>query len=149
MSRDTVYSEEWLAERLSKMKQKPQSPDVAEAAKRTQQLESTPSKYKNKKTVVDGITFDSKKEAARYSELKLLERQGAIKDLALQVRIPLEVNHVRVCIYVCDFQYSIPARSVLGLTRWVFEDCKGMRTPVYILKKKLVKAILGIEILET
>ena len=44
----------------------------------------TTCKYKNKKTVYDGITFDSKKEAQRYSELKLLEKVGKIKNLKRQ-----------------------------------------------------------------
>ena len=46
-------------------------------------------KYGNKKTVVDGITFDSRKEAKRYQELKLLEKAGEIKDLRRQVKYEL------------------------------------------------------------
>ncbi len=112
----------------------------------TDKVDAAPSKYRNKKTEVDGIVFDSKKEAKRYQELKMLERTGDIKDLTLQVRIPLEVEGERVCVYVCDFRYY--GRKNGG---WypVYEDVKGKRTPVYLLKKKLVKAILGVDILET
>jgi hypothetical protein len=105
-------------------------------------------KYRNVKTEVDAIRFDSKREAARYQELKLLERAGEIRDLSLQVRLPLEVNGEKVCTYICDFHYFEKNKG-LGFGRWVYEDVKGKRTPVYLLKKKLVKAILGIEILET
>jgi dsDNA-binding SOS-regulon protein len=63
------------------------------------------SKYGAVRTEVDGISFASKKEARRYSELKLLERAGEIADLQLQPRFPLTVNGVRVCTYVADFQY--------------------------------------------
>ena len=57
MSRDTVYSEEWLAERLSKMKHKPQKGNVAEAPQRTQQLESTPSKKDYKAELVQQLNL--------------------------------------------------------------------------------------------
>lgn len=70
-----------------------------------------PSKYHATKTVVDGITFDSKKEAKRYAELKLLERAGAIRDLRRQVRYELisafdvPGKHYRPTSYVADFVY--------------------------------------------
>lgn len=99
-------------------------------------------KYRNKKVEIDGIVFDSKKEAKRYGDLKLLERAGQIRDLTLQVRMPLEVNGQKVCTYISDFRYQDRGQTV-------YEDCKGIRTPVYLLKRKLVKAILGVEILET
>lgn len=107
-----------------------------------------PSKYRNKKTEVDGIVFDSKKEAARYGELKLLERQGVIRDLTRQVRLPLEVDGERICVYVCDFRYFKKNKG-LSFGNWIYEDVKGLRTPVYLLKKKLVRALLKIDILET
>lgn len=95
-------------------------------------------KYNAKKTVVDGITFDSKAEAARYVELKLLEGQGVIKGLERQVRFRLQEGfgafdgkRVRPIDYVADFMY------VDNNGDTVVEDVKGMRTDVYKLKKKL------------
>jgi len=64
------------------------------------------SKYKNRKTVVDNIEFDSEREAARYGELKLLLLAGEITDLELQVPYEIEVNGVPVCTYIADFRYS-------------------------------------------
>ena len=107
-----------------------------------------PSKYKNKKTEVDGIVFDSKKEAARWLELKALEAAGAIRRLSRQVRIPLEVNGTVVAHWVADFAYY----EDLQMLRPVWEDVKSDYTrklPVYRLKKKLVKAIYGVDIKET
>lgn len=100
-------------------------------------------KYGNKKTVVDGIKFDSIAEAARYGALKLMVRANMIDSLELQKRYKLEVNGVLVCSYVADFVYRFCGTGVI-----VCEDVKGMKTPVYNLKKKLMKAIHGIEIRE-
>ena len=62
-------------------------------------------KYNNIKTEIDGITFDSKKEANRYCELVLLKKAGAIKDLETQPKFPLYVNTNKVCSYIADFRY--------------------------------------------
>lgn len=86
-------------------------------------------KYRNIPTTVDGITFASKKEAIRYAELKLLERQKEISDLVLQPSFPLYAG-IR---YIADFCY-IDKRTPEKLT---IEDVKGMRTDVYKLKIKL------------
>jgi hypothetical protein len=102
------------------------------------------SKYKAIRTEVDGITFSSKKESKRYADLKLLEKAGKIKNLHLQPVIPLPVKEEMICRYVADFGYWDNEKNVD-----ILEDCKGCKTPVYRLKKKLVKAIYGIEILET
>lgn len=101
------------------------------------------SKYGNVKTVIDGITFASKREGARYQELKLMERAGEIDLLMLQPKFRLDVNGEKICTYVADFQYDD-----LRTDKTVVEDAKGMKTPVYQIKKKLVKAIFGIEIVE-
>lgn len=96
------------------------------------------SKYKAKKTLVDGIVFDSKKEAARYQELKLLEKAGVIKDLSLQPNFLLQDKFKyqgkthRKIEYIADFQYYI-----IKDKKWVIEDVKGFKTDVYKLKKKL------------
>ena len=101
-----------------------------------------PLKYRNIKTAVDGVVFDSQKEARRYGELRLMERAGQIHDLALQPRFPIVINGVKVCTYVADFSYHDQQ------DRKFYEDVKGMLTPMYRLKKKLVKAVYGVEITE-
>lgn len=103
----------------------------------------TVAKYRNRKTVVDGITFDSVKEARRYGELKRLERAGEIRGLELQPRFPIIVNGIKVCEYRADFDYYNAAGNQ------IVEDVKGFKTPIYNLKKKLMRAVYGIDILET
>ena len=104
-----------------------------------------PLKFRNRKTEVDGITFDSKREATRYQDLKVAERCGLISDLKLQVSYPLEVNSVLIGRYVCDFEYIEEGKKVV-------EDTKSEYTRKlmwYRMKKKLMLAIYGIEIRET
>lgn len=100
-------------------------------------------KYGNRKTVADGITFASAKEARRYGELKLLERAGQISELTLQPRFPLTVGGLKVCTYVADFQY----RDML-LDEIVVEDVKGHKTREYIIKSKLFRALKGFPVVE-
>ena len=99
-------------------------------------------KYRAIKTTVDGITFASHKEAMRYQELMLLLHSNNIQNLRLQVNYPIVINGVKVCSYVADFVYISNGKEVV-------EDTKGVRTPYYKLKKKLMKAIYGIEIFES
>ena len=116
-------------------------------------------KYGNKKVVADGYTFDSEKEADRYTQLELMEKCGDIHGLAVHPEFPLVVNGQLICIYTADFSYVDHGGDL------VVEDTKGIgkpmrtgihekrrrfttRTPVYQLKKKLMKAIRGIEIRE-
>lgn len=101
-------------------------------------------KYRAVRTTVDGITFASKKEAARYTELKLLQKAGEITDLKLQPKIVLNAGGVHICDYRADFFYYDRKTQTL-----IYEDCKGFKTPVYRLKKKLALALVGIEIRET
>ena len=107
-------------------------------------------KYGNRKTVIDGHTFDSKREAARYGVLKLLERTGTITDLELQPRFELipkqrrdDGRPERACEYVADFRYT-DART----GQQVIEDAKGMRTRDYIIKRKLLLQVHGISVRE-
>jgi len=100
------------------------------------------SKYGAVKTEVDGIVFDSKKEARRYLELKTMEKAGVISALELQPSFDLVVNGVKIGKYKGDFRYVVNGT-------YVVEDCKGMKTPVYRLKKKLMLALHSITILET
>jgi len=102
-------------------------------------------KYGNKKVTVQGIKFDSKWESQRYLYLKSLERAGTVKDLELQVRYNLMVNNEKICAYIADFRYQKQNKE--GDWYEVVEDAKGVETPEFKLKKKLMKACLGIEIL--
>ena len=99
-------------------------------------------KYRAQPVVIDGIRFASKREGTRYMELKLLEKAGQIKNLELQPRYDLIVNGVNCGFYKGDFRYFEGGKRVV-------EDVKGVRTPVYSLKAKLVKALYSVEIKET
>jgi hypothetical protein len=101
------------------------------------------SKYGAVRTTVDGITFASKAEASRYTQLKLLAKAGHISSLRLQPRYPLTINGTVVGTYVADFAFLDERTGKL-----VVEDVKGYATPVYKLKRRLVKALYGIEITE-
>lgn len=105
-------------------------------------------KYKSKKTEVDGIVFDSKKEAKRYQELKKLLESGDIQNLELQkkfVLIPAQrINGKcveRECAYKADFTYKVGDMTVV-------EDTKGFKTKDYIIKRKLMLKVYGIQIRE-
>jgi len=100
------------------------------------------SKYGNKKVVADGMTFDSKFEAKVYEELKLLKAGGQVEEFECQAEYPFVINGVKVCTYVADF--------VVNWTdgREEVWDAKGFRTKEYIIKKKLLKALYGIDIVE-
>ena len=116
------------------------------------------SKYNARRTTIDGVRFASRKEAKRYGELRLLEKAGEITDLVLQPEFNLNVPahrtfiyqgktqqypvNKRVAIYRADFQYTEGGQTVI-------EDVKGLRTPVYRLKKKMVEAQYGVMIRET
>ena len=101
------------------------------------------SKYHNRRTEVGGVVFDSQREANRYAELLLLERAGEITDLQLQVPYDLVVNGESVGKYLADFQYRVVATGAI-----ITEDSKGLRLPVYALKKRLMKAIYDIDVKE-
>jgi len=96
------------------------------------------SKYKAKKTLYNGVWYGSRKEAQRAWELDMLLFAGEISDLRRQVPFQLSV-----CKYVADFVYKNKDGNE------VVEDCKGYRTDIYRLKKKMMKHELGIDIYET
>ncbi len=103
-------------------------------------------KYNATKTTVDGIVFDSKKEATRYGQLKLLERAGKISDLKIQPRYLLQESFktpvidqngvkikdktIRKIEYVADFEFKMGEVVVV-------EDVKGFQTAIFKLKLKL------------
>jgi hypothetical protein len=108
------------------------------------------SKYGNRKTILDGIAFDSKREAERYAELKLLERAGEIQNLQRQtpfVLIPKQVVDgkliERPCVYKADFTYTENGQEVV-------EDVKtdATKTKEYIIKRKLMLWEFGLQIRE-
>ena len=110
----------------------------------------TGTKYHNQPIVVDGFRFASQKEAARYGELRLLEKAGRISQLELQPRYPLIVNGITVATYVADFRYR-EALGGIAAGAQIVEDVKSKptMTPVYRLKKKLMLACWGIAVQET
>lgn len=105
-------------------------------------------KYKNKKVSFDGEIFDSKKEASRFIELKMLEKAGAITELRRQVAFelipPQKINGrsvERACNYKADFVYTENGETIV-------EDTKGFKTKDYIIKRKLMLYVYGIRIKE-
>lgn len=107
-----------------------------------------PNKYGSKKTEVDGVTFDSKKEAKRYQELRILEKAGEITDLRRQVKFVLIPSQridgrvaERAVEYKADFVYTQDGQTIV-------EDTKGFRTKDYIIKRKLMLWVHGIKINE-
>lgn len=132
---------------------------IEEYKKLLEQSKEPRNKYSNKKTTVDGIEFDSRFEASRYCELKLLEKAGQIQNLKLQEEfelIPAQREFLgfdennkkkfgrvieRGCKYKADFTYYENGRLVV-------EDTKGAKTSDYIIKRKLMLYIHGIRIKE-
>ena len=111
------------------------------------------SKYRSKKFTIDGETFDSKKEARRYQELKLLEKAGKI--IMLDRQVPFELIPAqridgkvveRACSYVADFEYMEETET--GEWQSVVEDTKGFKTKDYIIKRKLMLWVHGIRVKE-
>ena len=118
-------------------------------------------KYNSQKITVDGEVFDSKKEYRRYLELQLLEKSGVIRDLHRQVTFDLipearEPDRYgprggfyrgkvieRGVSYIADFTYYTVLPS--GEEEFVVEDCKGMRTDDYKIKRKLIRTQDGVQ----
>jgi len=100
------------------------------------------SKFKNQWTTIDGIKFQSKREAMHYLVLKDRLRCKEIERLERQVRYPMTIDGVLVCTYVADFRYVVPGKG------YVVEDVKGFKTDVYEIKKKLLKALYHIDVVE-
>ncbi|WP_200817053.1 DUF1064 domain-containing protein [Chitinophaga eiseniae] len=117
----------------------------AEAIRELEEQEDAPkkSKYGNNRTEVDGIWFDSAKEAARYSTLRLMERAGLIRDLRRQVAFELNDGGTHSLKYIADFVYIDCTTSLQ-----VVEDAKGFRTQEYLKRRRLMKNVHNIEIKE-
>lgn len=123
----------------------------------------TRNKFGNRKVTIDGMTFDSKHEYQRWKELTLLEKAGKIQGLFRQVKfelIPAQYERYerisqktgkqladgqrcveKAATYIADFVYWEGDRMIV-------EDAKGVRTPEYILKRKLMLARHGVKIRE-
>ena len=111
-------------------------------SKEYRKLKTPKAKYNNKKVEYHGFIFDSQKECDRYKELKILEAIGDICNLLLQVRYEL--------IPSCSKQDGMPAQKAVyyiadfvyreGIHKTVIEDCKGFKTPIYKLKKKIMRS---------
>ena len=107
-------------------------------------------KYGNKKVTIGGRTFDSKREAERYLELRSLMKSGYIYELECQKRfelIPKQTDSEgrcieRKCEYIADFTYKTQSGET------IVEDTKGFRTPEYIIKRKLMLYVHGIRVRE-
>jgi len=97
-------------------------------------------KYKAKRIEVDGIKFDSMKEAKRYGQLIILVRSGKIKSFERQVKYRVEINGVLICNYIADFVVTHLSGNI------IVEDVKGMILPIFKLKSKLMKAVHNIDI---
>ena len=99
-------------------------------------------KYKAKPVVTgDGIRFASQKEFGRFLYLRGMERGGAIRGLELQPRFDIRIEGKFCGFYKADFAYFADNKRVI-------EDVKGMKTPVYRLKKKIIEAMYNVDIVE-
>jgi ribosomal protein S8 len=130
-----------MVKHITPLKRKDNTPRLTKSANFANPVKR--SKYGNKKTEIDGFKFDSKKEANRYRELKILLNSGFIADLKLQVKHDIIINGGKACSYISDFEYYDNEKCMS-----VIEDVKGMKTGVYRLKKRLMKLANGIEITE-
>ena len=102
-------------------------------------------KYKNVKTFLNGITFDSKKEAGYYGILRLKEKAKLIDRFEMQVKYDLIVNGVKIGFYKADF-VTYKDGQVLEVIDVKSEMTKKL--PVYRIKKKMIKAIYNFDIVE-
>ena len=109
---------------------------------------SKKSKYRSRKVTIDGVTYDSLKEYHRFCDLKLMQRAGIITGLQRQVKYELlptqRINGKvieRPVNYYADFVYKMDRQLVV-------EDVKGYKTPEYVIKRKLMLSVYGIQIHE-
>lgn len=100
-------------------------------------------RYNVRRVEVDGVIFDSAEEGKRFRILKADLALGIIRDLRMQVPYPYAENGRHCFTYKSDFNYVVVATG-----EEIVEDVKGMKTPVYNLKKKLIEARYGIELSE-
>lgn len=104
-------------------------------------------KYNNRGFRLDGIFFHSEAEANRYAQLKIMAAAGRINRIETQVSYVINIDGHNICSYLADFRYAVLDANG-DVKDLVVEDVKGMATPEYRLKKKLVEAKHRIEIHE-
>jgi hypothetical protein len=104
-------------------------------------LPARPSKYRAERVTTEDGSFDSKAEYKRWCTLKLLARAGVIGDLKRQVPFPFEMDGTVIFKWIADFTYTEKGSITV-------EDVKGVATPLYKLKKKLIQAKHNITIVE-
>lgn len=109
-------------------------------------LKKQPRVKNTKRKLVNGIEFDSTREARRYQDLALMQTAGQIRDLRRQVPYPIYIKGIFICDWRADFVYEQAEPD-----RWIriVEDSKGWKTDVYKLKKKMIEAEYGFRIKET
>jgi hypothetical protein len=100
------------------------------------------SKYGATKTMIDGIVFDSKREAAYYSELKIREKAGEVSGMALQRPFPIIINGQSVGKFLSDFAFIDHTQE----DRLRVIDVKGFDTPLSRFKRKCVEAFYQIKV---
>ncbi len=112
-------------------------------------------KFNAKKVIVDGVTFDSRREYKRYCENVLRLKDGEIADLKVHPVFQIRINGQKICQYTADSSYMefIPSMNAAGQahTRFIVEDVKSPPTRKkrdYRLVMKLMKAVHGIQIRE-
>lgn len=101
-----------------------------------------PLKYRNIITEVDGIKFQSRAEANYYGKLKLYIKAGEVESFERQVSYDLKVNGILICKYIADFVVKYTNGTIKVV------DVKGVRTPLFIIKSKLMLAIHQIDVFE-
>lgn len=137
----------WTDEQLAAYRKQQQ--DIADVRKEATAKPQARPKYRNKKTEIGGVKFDSKAEASRFIALKRMEEAGLITDLRRQVpfelapavHLPGKCRMSPPLRYFADFVYVQDDRQIV-------EDVKGFITEVYRIKRHLLKALHGIDIVE-
>ena len=94
------------------------------------------SKYHARQVKDDGHVFDSRAEHRRYGELKLMQKARLIEDLEVHPRFAAIVNNQKICVVELDFRYFDKTKN-----KTIYEDVKGLDTPISKLKRKLLKAL--------
>ncbi len=130
----------WKKEQADAVIKRLDAPEVQE------DLAKRRAKYGSKRTIVNGITFASAKEAKRYQELLLIEKAGWLKDLTLQPKFLLQEGFRdrdgkwnRPIYYIADFQYRNSGTGVSPCEPITVEDVKGHLNQIFLLKRKMFK----------
>ena len=105
------------------------------------QMSKKPRVKNTKRKMVNGIEFDSTREARAWQDLCLQQQAGQITGLRRQVEFPIAINGKQVCSYWADFVFQRGGKQVVA-------DAKGFRTEIYRLKRKLMLAAYNVEIEE-